>query len=97
MTDVMPPPATTSLEAEIQRIGAELWSRIRGEVPGIFNKGFWQGKILDWAMADPSFKIDLLRFVDTGEEAWAKVTEYYAKKTRVRLNGDEHLPPGMAA
>lgn len=87
MTDVLQPPVR-SLEHEIQRLGAELWERIRGEVPGIFNKGFWQGKILDWAMADPSFKIDLLRFVDvlptlqTTEQISRHVNEYLVKPGR---------------
>jgi RHH-type proline utilization regulon transcriptional repressor/proline dehydrogenase/delta 1-pyrroline-5-carboxylate dehydrogenase len=88
MTDVMRPPPAASLEAEIQRIGADLWERIRGEVPGIFNKGYWQGKILDWAMADPSFKVDLLRFVDvlptlqTTEDISKHVAEYLVKPGR---------------
>jgi RHH-type transcriptional regulator, proline utilization regulon repressor / proline dehydrogenase / delta 1-pyrroline-5-carboxylate dehydrogenase len=87
MTAISNPPAT-NIEAEIQRLGEELWNRIRGEVPGIFNKGYWQGKILDWAMADPSFKVDLLRFVDvlptlqTTEQISRHVAEYLAKDGR---------------
>src|SRR5438093_1249995 len=85
MTDVLRPP---SLEREIEQLGQELWNRIRGEVPGIFHKGYWQGKILDWAMADPSFKIDLLRFVDvlptlqTTEQVSKHVNEYLIKPGR---------------
>ncbi len=85
MTAVSQPP---TLESEIQQIGQELWQRIRGEVPGIFNKGYWQGKILDWAMADPSFKVDLLRFVDvlptlqTTEQISQHVAEYLLKDGR---------------
>jgi RHH-type proline utilization regulon transcriptional repressor/proline dehydrogenase/delta 1-pyrroline-5-carboxylate dehydrogenase len=87
MTAVSTPP-TTNIETEIQRVGEELWNRIRGEVPGIFNKGYWQGKILDWAMADPSFKVDLLRFVDVlptlqSTEAISRhVSEYLLKEGR---------------
>jgi RHH-type proline utilization regulon transcriptional repressor/proline dehydrogenase/delta 1-pyrroline-5-carboxylate dehydrogenase len=62
----MPPDATPSngLEARIHSTGVDLWKRIRGQVPGVFNRGWWQGRILEWAMGDPSFKIDLFRFVD---------------------------------
>src|SRR3954449_4474359 len=56
--------STNGLEAQIHTTGVGLWNRIRGEVPGIFNRGYWQGRMLEWAMADPSFKIDLFRFVD---------------------------------
>lgn len=56
--------AKDGLEAQISSTGTELWKSIRGQVPGIFNRGYWQGRILEWAMGDPSFKIDLFRFVD---------------------------------
>src|SRR5262245_10302012 len=56
--------ASHELDSEIMRLGEELWSRIRSEVPGVFDKGDWQGKILEWSMRDPSFKIDMFRFVD---------------------------------
>ena len=46
------------------RLGQELWKEMRGEVPGVFNKDFWQGKILEWAMQDPTFRVDMFRLVD---------------------------------
>ncbi len=52
------------LEPRIQSIGRDLWKRTQGKTPGIFDKGFWQGRMMDWAMRDPSFKLDLFRFVD---------------------------------
>ena len=52
------------IESEIQTFGLDLWKRIADEVPGLFNKSYWQGLILDWAMRDPSFKIDMFRLVD---------------------------------
>lgn len=58
------PAPAEELEALIRFRGVELWKRIQGQVPGLFNRGYWQGRMLDWAMADPSFKIDLFRFVD---------------------------------
>ena len=67
----------------------------------LFGKEFWT-RVIDFeALAEEGVvspnDLDLIRFVDTAEEAWSKINEYYAKKTRVRLNGDEHLPPGLAA
>ena len=52
------------LEPKIQSTGREIWRRVQGKTPGLFDKGFWQGRMLDWAMRDPSFKLDLFRFVD---------------------------------
>jgi len=76
------------LESQIQELGGELWSRIRGEVPGVFDKGYWQGKILEWAMRDPSFKVDMFRFVDVlptlveTEQVSRHVREYLLKPGR---------------
>ncbi|WP_428939432.1 proline dehydrogenase family protein [Fontivita pretiosa] len=83
-----PAHSTDGLEAQIRRSGHELWNRIRGEVPGVFNRGYWQGRMLEWAMADPSFKIDLFRFVDvlptlhTTEQVSAHMRQYLLKPGR---------------
>ncbi|HEY7088707.1 MAG TPA: proline dehydrogenase family protein [Tepidisphaeraceae bacterium] len=79
---------TNGLEAQIRTTGLDLWGRIRGQVPGIFNKGYWQGRMLEWAMADPSFKIDLFRFVDvlpalqSSEQISSHMREYLLKPGR---------------
>src|SRR5207249_5020917 len=80
--------AGENLETQIHELGSELWNRIRGEVPGVFDKGYWQGRILDWAMQDPSFKIDMFRFVDVlptleeTEQVSKHVREYLLKPGR---------------
>ncbi|MBI3466495.1 MAG: bifunctional proline dehydrogenase/L-glutamate gamma-semialdehyde dehydrogenase [Planctomycetes bacterium] len=76
------------LNAEIAELGRDLWSRTRGEVPGVFDKGYWQGKILEWAMHDPTFKVDMFRFVDVlptlvgTEQVSQHVREYLLKPGR---------------
>ena len=76
------------LEDQIQAFGADLWKQIAGEVPGLFNRDFWQGKLMDWAMADPDFKVDLFRLVDvmpvlTGTEPITEhVREYLQREER---------------
>jgi RHH-type proline utilization regulon transcriptional repressor/proline dehydrogenase/delta 1-pyrroline-5-carboxylate dehydrogenase len=78
----------TTTDASVQQLGRELWQRVQGEVPGIFNKGYWQGRILDWAMRDPSFKVDLFRFVDvlpslqTTDQVTRHLKEYLIKEGR---------------
>lgn len=52
------------LEAQIAIIGKELFEIAKSEEPGLFNRNYWQGRLLDWVMKDPEFKVDLLRFVD---------------------------------
>src|SRR5882757_3527916 len=88
MSNTISPPPVNSTDARVQQLGRELWQRVQGEVPGIFNKGYWQGRILDWAMRDPSFKIDLFRFVDvlpslqTTDQVTRHLKEYLIKDGR---------------
>ncbi|KUG29628.1 proline dehydrogenase (proline oxidase) / delta-1-pyrroline-5-carboxylate dehydrogenase [hydrocarbon metagenome] len=53
-----------ALEKKIVARGKQFFQSIRGEAPSIFNKGFWTGKVMDWAMKNEDFKVQLFRFVD---------------------------------
>ncbi|MEW6755454.1 MAG: proline dehydrogenase family protein [Candidatus Latescibacterota bacterium] len=53
-----------ALEAAVQRLGRALWQEVQGQVPGLFARDYWQGQVLEWAMRDPEFRVDLFRFVD---------------------------------
>lgn len=81
-------PAGIDLEREIHHLGEAIWRRTRGEAPSLFNKSFWHGRILDWAMRDPEFKVDLFRLVDvlpmlqTREQVAQHVREYLLREGR---------------
>ncbi|MEO7426032.1 MAG: proline dehydrogenase family protein [Fibrobacteria bacterium] len=73
---------------EILKMGKEIWREMQGEVPGIFNKDFWQGRILEWAMKDPSFRVDLFRLVDvlpvlkSRKQVWLHMRDYLMRPGR---------------
>ena len=83
----------SAIDAEILKLGDELSARMEGELPSIFDKGYWQGRLLEWAMKDPLFKLDLLRFVDvlpslkTGRQLSTHVNEYLHRDGRVLPRG----------
>lgn len=52
------------LDAKIHSIGAELFAATKGASPSIFDKGYWNGKIIDYCMSHEAFKIEMFRFVD---------------------------------
>ncbi len=52
------------LEKRIREIGNEIYSSMENEVPRVFDRGRWAGKVMEWAMKDPAFKVQLFRFVD---------------------------------
>lgn len=71
------------LDGRIISRGKEFFESIKGEAPSIFNKGFWTGKVMDWAMKNEDFKIQLFRFVDvlpylnTSESLQRHIEEYF--------------------
>ncbi|MDQ2999931.1 MAG: proline dehydrogenase family protein [Fibrobacterota bacterium] len=75
-------------EPQVLKLGQEIWREMQGEVPGIFNKDFWQGRILEWAMKDPSFRVDLFRLVDvlpvlkTRKQVWHHMRDYLIREGR---------------
>ncbi len=72
------------LDERIVSRGKEFFASISGEAPSIFNKGWWTGKVMDWAMKNDDFKVQLFRFVDvfpylsTSESLSRHIREYFA-------------------
>jgi len=71
-----------NLDEAVRQRGRAFFASIRGESPSIFNKGFWTGKVMDWAMQNEAFKVQLFRFVDvlpylTASESLTRHIEEY--------------------
>lgn len=76
------------LDRQILGLGERFHREMAGQTPGIFDRSYWEGRLMEWAMRDPAFKVDLLRFVDvlpalhsTGQMA-SHVREYLLKEGR---------------
>ena len=52
-------------EQRIQAIGTRLLQHARSQKQSWLSTAFWSDKLMDWAMEDEDFKIQLFRFVDT--------------------------------
>jgi len=74
----------SSLDPRIITRGREFFNSISGESPSVFNKGWWTGKVMDWAMKNEDFKVQMFRFVDvlpylnTSESLSRHIEEYFA-------------------
>ncbi|WP_272700285.1 proline dehydrogenase family protein [Desulfovibrio sp. Fe33] len=74
----------TSLDPRVIARGREFFSSISGESPSVFNKGWWTGKVMDWAMKNEDFKVQMFRFVDvlpylnTSDSLSRHIEEYFA-------------------
>lgn len=82
----------STLDPKIINRGKEFFKSISGESPSIFNKGWWTGKVMDWAMQNEDFKVQMFRFVDvlpylnTSESLSRHIEEYFAG------DGNENIP-----
>ncbi len=52
------------LNKEIQIFGRHVFEQIGKERPSTFNKNFWAGRVMEWSMRKPSFKVNMFRLVD---------------------------------
>ena len=61
-----PVPAGVSgeLEPRIRAIGEEMLRHARAHKAGLLSAKFYSDKMMDWAMKDQEFKVQLFRFVD---------------------------------
>lgn len=78
------------LEAGILARGKEFFATLGNEIPSIFKKDFWTGKVMDWSMSHEDFKVQLFRFIDvlpyltTEETLKHHIQEYFSQ--------DENIP-----
>ncbi len=76
----------TSLDRKITKRSKEFFTSISGESPSIFNKSWWSGKVMDWAMKNDHFKVQLFRFVDvlpyltTSDSLSRHIEDYFGGK-----------------
>jgi len=94
------PPAPTvaagSADSELltRQIGRELLGHARRHRAGLFSSRFWSDQLMNWAMKDPAFKIQLFRFVDvfpmltTADKVHDYLADYLSQP-------GVSLPPGM--
>lgn len=74
-----------AFEFEVQKLGERIFELAGEEVPSLFDRRWWSGKVLDWSMRDEAFKVELFRFVDvfptlrSPEEIARHLREYFAR------------------
>jgi len=55
---------TNALNGEILSFGRQIFADIGREQPSAFNKNYWSGRIMEWSMTQPEFKVNMFRLVD---------------------------------
>jgi RHH-type proline utilization regulon transcriptional repressor/proline dehydrogenase/delta 1-pyrroline-5-carboxylate dehydrogenase len=73
-------------EQRVQQVARDIFVATRPDKPSIFSTERWQGEVMDWAMADESLKVEMLRFVDvfptlrSRREIGRHLREYFARQ-----------------
>ena len=81
-------------EQRIQAIGTRILDHARQQKQSWLSTAFWSDKLMDWAMEDEHFKVQLFRFVDTfptlvtPEQVHDHLMDYLTQP-------NVKLPPGM--
>lgn len=71
------------VEEVTQEIGHYLWEHLHRRKASVFERRWWDDRILSWAMADESVKVQMFRFVDvlprlkTHESVTRHLQEYF--------------------
>src|SRR5947209_15060311 len=51
-------------EVDIRRHATRLYEAAAATTPRLFDRKWWTGRLLDWAIRDETFKVQLFRFID---------------------------------
>ena len=74
---------SNSVEERTQEFGQRLFAELASQKPSVFDSAQWMGKVMNWAMSKPDFRVRLLHFVDafptfqTGEQLQRAIQEYF--------------------
>jgi RHH-type proline utilization regulon transcriptional repressor/proline dehydrogenase/delta 1-pyrroline-5-carboxylate dehydrogenase len=56
--------AQLATEADIRRYAEGLYATAAAAPPRLFDRAWWTGRLLEWAIRDEAFKVQLFRFID---------------------------------
>jgi RHH-type proline utilization regulon transcriptional repressor/proline dehydrogenase/delta 1-pyrroline-5-carboxylate dehydrogenase len=109
-TDDLTPAQLAAIEFQTQTIGQELFASVKGGQPHIWQRRWWDEKLLAWTMRDEQLKVQLFRFVDVLpmlhsaeavtehlQEYLADVKQHLPAPARVALGIAKRLPFTQAA
>ncbi|NQT41155.1 MAG: hypothetical protein HQ581_26925, partial [Planctomycetes bacterium] len=88
-------PVSANLERLTLQIGQELLNQARQHRAGVFSARFWSDQLMNWAMKDPAFKVQMFRFVDAFPTLASSRHIHECLNDYLSQPGVT-LPPGMA-
>ena len=62
--DDLSPVERKAIESRTREIGHSIFDNLRQERPSVFQRRWWDDRIMSWTMNDETLKVELFRFVD---------------------------------
>src|SRR5438105_14113099 len=90
-------------EADIRRHAARLYEAAAATTPRLFDRAWWTGRLLEWAIRDDAFKVQLFRFIDVlpalknHDQIKALVEEYFGESGMPAAGSRSLMRWGMRA
>ncbi|MBU2498457.1 MAG: proline dehydrogenase family protein, partial [Proteobacteria bacterium] len=90
-------------ESRVRKTGRGLFDLMEEETPSLFNKKFWEGKVIEGCIKDAAFKVELLRFMDVlphlsrPESVAQHLEEYFGRPGQRLPKGLGLLPAGASS
>lgn len=84
-------------DSDIRRQAERLYTRAAATSPRLFDRTWWSGRLLEWAIRDEAFKVRLFRFIDvlptlkTPAQIARLVDEYFREDAGPRDSGGRSL------
>ena len=101
VTDDLDPKALDAIERDTQAIGQHLFANLRESKPQIWQRRWWDDRIMAWSMRDEPLKVQLFRFVDVlpmlrSADAVTEQLHEYLDEVRDRLPAPLRVALGVA-
>ena len=90
-------------EADIRRHAQQLYDTAAAAPSRLFDRQWWSGRLLEWAIKDEAFKVQLFRFIDvlptlkSPEQIQRLVEEYFGEASLPAAGGRSLMRWGMRA
>ncbi len=96
MSDDFSPAELQQIEASTQDVGRYLFAHLDTRRPHVWQRRWWDDRVMQWAMQDESVKLQMFRFIDVlpmldSHEAIATHLQEYFEEVREQLPGAARL------
>ena len=85
-----------AIERSTKEIGRYLFGHLNVKQPSVFDRRWWDDRIMAWAMEDESVKVQMFRFVDVLPMLARKSVEYVTAQAKAGITPFPHVADSLS-